>query len=242
MIPEHISITNGSVHEITEAKRNTETKECFGLVPGSILTFDRGFTDYGWFSTLDTKGILFVGRLKKNASIWVQTEVQTGNEIGVISDSTITLWDKKKTQEMTMRRVIYIAQDEQDKTKTVRYEFITNNTDLPAQTIADIYKRRWDIELFFKWIKQHLKIKSFLGTSKNAVMAQIWIAMIYYLVLAYIADTNKLTRHSLLSLQRRLDALFFERIHLFHVIHFRRKGTAEELRKILEPPNQMILF
>lgn len=242
MIPEHISITNGSIHEITDAKRNTNTKECFGLVPGSILTFDRGFTDYGWFSTLETKGILFVGRLKKNASIWVKKEQKTGNGVGVISDDSITLWDQKKTQEMTMRRVIYVAQDEDDVNKTTEYEFITNNIDLPAQTIADIYKRRWDIELFFKWIKQHLKIKSFLGTSKNAVMAQIWIAMIYYLVLAYIAHTNKLSTHSLLSLQRRLDALFFERIHLLHVIHFRRKGTTEELRKILEPPNQMILF
>jgi IS4 transposase len=81
------------------------------------------------------------------------------------------------------------------------YEFITNNFNLSAGTLAKVYKHRWQIELFFKWIKQHLKVKTFLGTSKNAVMMQIWIAMIYYLILSYIKYSNRL-KSSLLTISR----------------------------------------
>lgn len=126
-----------------------------------------------------------------------------------------------------------------DEEKKKEYEFITNNTELSAGTIAEVYKHRWQIELFFKWIKQHLKVKSFLGTSKNAVMMQIWIAMIYYLILAYIKYSNRL-ESSLLTLSRVIAEVFMDRVHLFHILHIPEQNTAT-LRKILDPPQLSLL-
>ena len=126
-----------------------------------------------------------------------------------------------------------------DEEKKKEYEFITNNLEIPPETIAEIYKHRWQIELFFKWIKQHLKVKSFLGTSKNAVMTQIWIAMIYYLILSYIKYSNKIDS-SLLILSRIISEVFMDRVHLLHILHIPEKNTVL-LRKILDPPQLSLL-
>jgi len=126
---------------------------------------------------------------------------------GFRSDQTIRLtgFYKKKECDIPLRRVSY-----RDPETGKRYIFMTNNFKLSAKTIADIYKERWQIELFFKWIKQNLKIKTFLGTSKNAVLTQIWIAMIVYLMLAYIKFSSKLAI-SLQSMARLLQLNLFER-------------------------------
>ena len=114
------------------------------------------------------------------------------------------------------------------------YEFLTNNFRLSAATIANIYKARWEIELFFKWIKQNLKVKSFLGTSKNAVMSQIWIAMIYFLLLSYLKyQTNY--RHSLLNLSRILQETLFDRRSLIDLLAFKPPDLA-----ILKSQNSQI--
>jgi hypothetical protein len=126
-----------------------------------------------------------------------------------------------------------------DEEKKKEYEFITNNFELSAGTIAEVYKHRWQIELFFKWIKQHLKVKSFLGTSKNAVMMQIWIAMIYYLILAYIKYSNRL-ESSLLTISRVIGEMFMDRIHLLHILCIPEQNTPV-LRKILDPPQLSLL-
>ena len=126
-----------------------------------------------------------------------------------------------------------------DEEKKKEYEFITNNFELSAGVIAEIYKHRWQIELFFKWIKQHLKVKTFLGTSKNAVMMQIWVAMIYYLVLSYIKYSNALDS-SLLTLSRIISEVFMDKIHLFHVLRISEEKTPI-LRKILDPPQLSLL-
>jgi putative transposase len=104
-----------------------------------------------------------------------------------------------------MRRIGY-----KDQTTGKRYTFLTNNFKLSARTIADIYKARWEVELFFKWIKQNLKIKSFIGTSKNAVMTQIWIAMCMYLLLSFLKFQSNLTK-SLQQLLRLLQLNLFEK-------------------------------
>ena len=133
-----------------------------------------------------------------------------------------------------LRRIRFV-----DLTTKKEYEFFTNNLELSAGTIAEIYKHRWQIELFFKWIKQHLKIKSFLGTSKNAVMTQIWIAMIYYLMLCYLKYKARMTE-TLLSLTRVIQELIFERIPLIHIINL-PTNKLPTLKKILDPP-QLLLF
>ncbi len=132
----------------------------------------------------------------------------------------------------SLRRIEF-HDEEQNKTLV----FLTNNFSLAASTIAAIYKARWQIELFFKWIKQNLKIKSFLGTSKNAVMTQIWVAMCYYLLLAYIKYQTKY-RNSMLELSRVIREMLMDRKSLVDILSL----TPEKLRKIDTEPVQALLF
>lgn len=117
------------------------------------------------------------------------------------------------------------------------YEFLTNNFALAAKTIADIYKSRWQIELFFKWIKQNLKIKSFLGTTPNAVLSQIWVAMCYYLLLTYIKYQTKFAR-SITELTRMIKEILMERTMLIDILSL----NVNTLKKIRDPVQQLALF
>jgi IS4 transposase len=117
------------------------------------------------------------------------------------------------------------------------YEFITNNMKLAASTIAAIYRSRWQIETFFRWIKQNLKIKSFLGTTQNAVLTQIWVAMCYYLLVAYIKFQTKY-RHSLQELTRMIAAVLMEHRLLIDILSLKEQS----LRKVRDPVAQLALF
>ena len=117
------------------------------------------------------------------------------------------------------------------------YRFLTNNFSLAAATISGIYKARWEIELFFKWIKQNLKIKSFLGTSKNAVMSQVWIAMIYFLLLSFIKHQTKY-RYSLLTLARIIQETLFDRRSLIDILGLK----PPDIHKIRLNHAQLVLF
>ena len=149
----------------------------------------------------------FVTRLKRGVRYRVTREHDIRPGTGVLSDQTIELTSarSRKAYAAPLRRVAY-----QDPVTKNRYVFVTNNTTWVAQTIADIYKSRWQIELFFKWIKQHLKVKRFLGRSKNAVMTQLWVAMCMYLLLAYLKFVMRL-RWSLHQMLQVLQLNMFER-------------------------------
>ena len=133
-----------------------------------------------------------------------------------------------------LRLVIY-----HDEKHNITYRFLTNNFKLSAKTIADIYKSRWQVELFFKWIKQHLKIKTFLGTSKNAVLTQIWVAMIYYLLLAWLKFQTKFTK-SLLELTRILKEVLLLKVSIINILHL----TPATLTKFMSraSPKQLSLL
>jgi len=199
-LPNFIQVTEADTHEVNVARAMNFTK-------GSIVVFDRGYINYKWYKQLENKGVFFVARQKSNASYRVIERRSVNKQQGFRSDQTIRLtgFYKKKECDIPLRRVSY-----RDPETGKRYIFMTNNFKLSAKTIADIYKERWQIELFFKWIKQNLKIKTFLGTSKNAVLTQIWIAMIVYLMLAYIKFSSKLAI-SLQSMARLLQLNLFER-------------------------------
>ena len=205
MVPEIINITAGKPSDISAAKQID-----FGwLKAGSIIVFDRGYIDYKWWGEFDQKNVTFVSRTKKNQNIFVVRQHNEATlEKGILADETVAFgsfgaFDK---YEKDLRRIRYFDEKTQKE-----YEFLTNNFELKAKQIADIYKDRWQIELFFKWIKQNLKIKTFLGTSKNAVMTQIWIAMIYYLFLSYLKFQTKFGK-SLLVLTRMIrEVLMFKR-------------------------------
>lgn len=204
MLPEVINITEGRANDIATAKQINIDK----LEKGSILVFDRGYIDYKWWSILDQKGLTFVSRIKKSQNIHVFGQHKDKLEKSILADEKVIFgsYQAMDNYEKDLRRVRYW-----DEEKQKEYEYLTNNFDLSAKQIADIYKDRWQIELFFKWIKQNLKIKTFLGTSKNAVMTQIWIAMIYYLLIAYIKFQTKFSK-SLLELTRMIrEVLMFKR-------------------------------
>ncbi len=206
-LPEFVAITEGSCHDVNMGKLLQFPK-------GSIVVMDRGYNDYGWYKELTDKGIFFVTRLKSNAKYRVVKRAKVNKETGLTCDHTIefTGQQTKKKCPIRLRRIGY-----RDPVTGNRYVFLTNHFKLSAKTIADIYKSRWQVELFFKWIKQNLKIKSFIGTSKNAVLTQIWIAMCVYLILAFIKFQSRLKK-SMRQILRLLQLNLFEKRDLMALL------------------------
>jgi len=219
-LPTFIIVTDGKKHDVRVAKEHE-----FPLVPDSIVSVDKAYVDYKWLRSLQDKGVWFVTRAKRNIDyVVVGQHVAKGK--GILSDEHIALQGPlTKTYYPDDLRLIRFHDDERNKTLV----FLTNNFKLAASTIAQIYKSRWQIELFFKWIKQNLKIKSFLGTSKNAVLTQVWVAMCYYLLLSYIKYQTKFG-NSLLYLSRVIRETLFERKTLIDILTLRpeRLLTAHE--------------
>lgn len=194
-LPVFCRITEGNVHEIQVAR----TLE---LAPGTIIVFDRGYVDYDWFRSMSERKIWFVTRLRDNANYSIVAE-RPVTAPSVRSDHIIDL-QKHHTYgfaPLRLRRVVVFSEDGE-------FEVFTNNQKLAASTIAEIYRQRWQIEIFFRAIKQNLRIKTFVGTSANALKIQIWTALIAILLLKYL----QLKARSGWSLSR-LVALI--RMHLF---------------------------
>lgn len=213
-IPVFMAITKGDANDVAVAKRS------FEISRDSIYCFDRGYIDYSWFQSIDEKRAFFVTRLKEG----MRYKVVSGGFVGtasVQSDERIIVDEEKYHKELRLVRIYDRQRDEV-------FEFLTNNFDLPAITIADIYKSRWQIEAFFKWIKQNLKIKTFLGTSENAVMTQIWVAMCYYLLLAYLKYKTRY-RQSLHYLHRLIKATLFQKLTLIDILGLSER-TASRIR------------
>jgi len=199
LLPAFMAITDGKSHDITAARS-------LQLSKGSIVVMDRGYNDYTWYNQLNSKCIFFVTRLRKNACYRVTERRPVIKSKGLTSDQTIHLTGTKASNcPIKLRRIGF-----KDAETGIQYYFLTNNFELAARTIADIYKARWQIELFFKWIKQNLKIKSFLGTSRNAVMTQIWIAICVYLLLAYLKFASQIDK-SFQQILRLLQLNLFDR-------------------------------
>lgn len=159
------------------------------LPKGSIVVEDLGYTDYAWYAQLTAQKIFFVTRQKRNARYEVLEHRKVNQNQGLLSDQTIRLTGAKAQEcPIPLRRIAY-----RDATTGRRYVFLTNHFKLAAKTIADIYKERWQIEIFFRFIKQNLKIKAFIGNSENAVLTQIYAALIVYLLLCYLKFLCNLT-------------------------------------------------
>ncbi len=219
-LPEMLVITDGKVGDITVARDIT-------ITPDSIYCMDRAYIDYRWLHSIHTSGAYFVVRAKKDMNYRVIGQQESEHE-NVISDEDIqTPWlhkrqPSKKPKYPDILRLVTYRDPKTDKI----YKFLTNIENFKAETIALIYKQRWQIELFFKWIKQNLKIKTFIGTSKNAVMTQIWIAMIAYLMLWYIKHQTKFEK-SLLQLTRIINDMLFNRVHLLDILGLSPLGLNE---------------
>jgi len=181
-LPQYVHVTEGKIHEINILRR-------LSFDAGTIVVFDRGLLDYELFGEWTEKGIFFVTRLKKNASFRIVEQRPLPQRSNVLKDCFIELdgfYSKDKCPHHL--RIVEVWDEYKKETIT----FLTNHLEFGATTIARIYKDRWEIELFFKAIKQNLRIKTFVGTSYNAVMIQIWTALISMLILKYLKIKAKI--------------------------------------------------
>lgn len=224
-LPEFVTITEGKKHDVTVGRMLNFPK-------GSIVAIDKGYNDYGWYKQLTDKGIFFVTRLKSNAKYRILERREVLKPIGLTCDQTIEFTGQQLSKEcpIQVRRIGFTDAD-----TGKHYVFLTNNFKLSAKTICDIYKARWQVELFFKWIKQNLKIKSFVGTSKNAVMTQIWIAMCVYLLLAFLRFQS-IPSKSMQQILRLLQLNLFEKRDLMALL--RGDPPSKDLKNV----NQMALL
>ena len=174
-LPSFAVLTEGKTHEIRVARE-------LRFDPGTILVYDRGYTDYHWFESLSHQSVWFVTRMKDNADFVVVENRPVPPGKNVRSDQVISLFQHaREGKNLFFRRIV--VWDEQNQQELV---FLTNHLKFAASTIAAIYKDRWQVELFFKSLKQLCKIKTFVGTSPNAVKTQVWTALIAMLLLRFL--------------------------------------------------------
>jgi len=208
-IPTFIHISDGKLHDVN-------VLDVLPIEPGSIYVMDRGYVDFKRLYGITRSLAFFVTRAKSPFKFERIYSHPIDKTSGLICDQTIklTVPATAKKYPDKLRRVKY-RDPETDKL----FVFLTNNFELPAKTIADLYKQRWQVELFFKWIKQNLRIKSFYGTSENAVKTQIWIAVSVYLMVAIIRKRLKIEA-SLYTILQILSVSVFERIELNQLLTF----------------------
>jgi len=201
--------------------------------PGAFYIMDRGYIDFGRLYALSQSGAFFLVRAKRNLAYARRASRPVDKGSGLRSDQTIVLTGPKTSQEYPapLRRISYV-----DVETGKRFVFLTNNFALPAVIIAQLYKCRWQVELFFKWIKQYLRIKAFYGTSENAVKTQIWIAVSVYVLVAILKKELKLDR-SLGEILQILSVTLFETDEVYQVL------TVPEIQtEVHGPCNQLNLF
>lgn len=208
LIPAFASVTPGKVGDQTQAK-------LMNFPQGSVLVFDKGYADYSWHNQLTSKGIFWVTRLRSNGKFSVLDRRDINESQGITCDEIIE-FDSPKAKKDNLRAVRRVGYIDPETGK--HYSFITNHLNWSAKTIADIYKQRWQVELFFKWVKQNLKIKAFIGNTDNAVMTQVMVALCIYLILAYLKFHAKISQ----SLQQM--------IRLIHLNLFARRDLIELFR------------
>jgi hypothetical protein len=222
-LPETVIVTEGKKHDIKLAGQLVDD-----LLPDSIVSFDRGYNDYNFMYSLNKKNVYFVTRPKKDLGYQVIGQHSESKKKNVLSDEIIAI-KKDRTRKKYPEPLRLVKVFDTKRNKIIA--FITNNFKLAASTIAEIYKARWQIEIFFKWIKQRLKIKSFMGTSKNAVLIQIWAAIIYYLILSYIKAQCRYPK-SIHLLAQILSVCLFHHVTLIDLLAIEMKN----IHRINDPP------
>lgn len=215
-IPAFLTITDGKVHDVKAAPQ-------VPLEPEGIYVVDRGYVDFQWLWLIHQTHAFFVTRLKTSIK-WTRVISHRVNKaVGLRADQEILLATArlKNLYPERLRKISY-----RDELQARTLVFLTNNFTLPAETIAALYKARWEIELFFKWIKQNLRVKTFYGTSANAVKTQIWMAMIVYLVLAILKQRYRL-KPSLSKLLHFLEVNLFEQKPLITVFNTNARTSVK---------------
>jgi len=225
-IPAFIHVSDGKMHDVHALDR-------IDIEPGAYYAMDRAYIDFERLYRFTLGSAFFVTRTKKNILLQRRYSHPVGKRDGVTSDQKVILtsFESACAYPDPLRLIGY-----RDRATGKRLKFLTNNFTLPALTIAQIYKQRWQVELFFKWIKQHLRIKAFFGTSENAVKTQIWIAISVYVLVAIVRKRLK------------LDATLYQILQILSVIPFEKTPVSKALQtynaqnEFDEFANQLILF
>ena len=206
-IPTFIHITDGKVHDVN-------VLDILIPEPGAFYIMDRGYVDFKRLYTMHNTGAFFLIRAKSNTLYKRRYSHKADTSGGVICDQAIVLTGLKASVDypQALRRVKY-----HDTATGKTFNFLTNNFTISAQIVADLYKQRWQVELFFKWIKQHLRIKSFYGTSENAVKSQIWIAVSVYVLIAIIKKRLGI-KENLYTILQVLSITVFEKTPLVQAV------------------------
>jgi len=225
-IPTFIQITDGKVHDVNILDE---------ILPeaGAFYVMDRGYVDFERLFVFTLCSAFFVVRTKQNVILQRRYSHPVDRLTGLRSDHTVILTsiESAKAYPDPLRRVHYFDPD-----TNTRLKFLTNNFALPALKIAQIYKSRWQVELFFKWVKQHLRIKAFYGTNENAVKTQIWIAVSVYVLVAIVKRRLGIDK-SLYQILQVLSVTLFEKEPILQVLQASDSGTV-----LLVNPNQLDLF
>ena len=225
-IPAFIHISDGKMHEVN-------VLDILVLEPGAFYVMDRGYLDFARLFQMHQAGAFFVTRAKSNMNARRVYSAKVDRASGIICDQSIALSGH------------YISQDYPEHLRRIRFKdpetqqtlvFLTNNTSLPPLTIAALYKSRWQVELFFKWIKQHLRIKKFLGNSENAVKTQIWCAVSTYVLIAIVKKELQLNA-SLYTLLQILSVSIFEKTEVSSALQLDRNSSDNA-----DNDNQLNLF
>ena len=225
-IPTFVHVSHGKVHDVT-------VLDHLPIEPGAFYVMDRGYVDFARLHRFTQHSAFFVTRAKRNLDYTRRVSRKIDKTTGLRSDQTILLAGVKSSRlhPDPLRRVTY-----HDAETDRRFVFLTNNFTIPALTVAELYKSRWQVELFFKWIKQNLRIKAFFGTSENAVKTQVWIAISTYVLVAIIKRELKVDR-SLSAILQILSLTLFEKTPVIQALT--AKTTPDSDDRIF---NQMTLF
>ena len=225
-IPAFIHISDGKLHDVN-------VLDILIPEPGSIYVMDRGYVDFKRLHALHQATAFFVTRAKRNFQFKRRYSHSVDKSTGLRSDQTVILTGvrSRKGYPEPIRRIVYVDPD-----MGKRFVFLTNNFALPALVIAQLFKARWQIELFFKWIKQHLRIKTFYGTSENAVKTQIWTAVSVYVLVAILKKQLGL-KQSLYTILQILSVTVFEKTPILRAL-----SDDDYKDETDESPNQLLLF
>lgn len=225
-IPTFIRISEGKLHDVN-------ILDDIDPEPGSFYVMDRGYLDFDRLYRFTLSLAFFVVRTKENLHLQRRYSQPVDRQTGVLSDQTVVLVTPQsaKAYPDPLRRIRYY-----DRVTEKRLGFLTNNFHVPALMIAEVYRCRWQVELFFKWIKQHLRIKAFFGTSENAVKAQIWIAVSVYVLVAIVRKRLGLDA-SLYQILQVLSVTLFEKTPILQALQ-----ASDSKGDILDPGNQLNLF
>ncbi len=225
-IPTVIVITHGKVHDVNILDQ-------LSIEPGAFYVMDRGYLDFARLHRIHESGAFFVTRAKRNFRFKRIYSRNADKSTGVQCDQIVVPENfyAKRDYPSKLRRIKYY-----DTENDTRLVFLTNNFTLPAKTIADLYRCRWHVELFFKWIKQHLRIKAFYGTTENAVKTQVWIAISVYVLVAIVKKLLKLDR-SLYTILQILSVTLFEKTPIVRAF-----SRAEYEKWERDMANQLTLF